>query len=1108
MSGGCKYVDLHVHTAYSIRDGVSKISDLIGRTKLLGRNALAITDHGNLSGTMEFYNECKKRGIKPILGCEVYVAATDRFDRKNSKDNMCYHLTLLAKNNDGWKNLCNLSSKSFIEGFYGQPRIDIELLKEYRYGIIALSGCSGGEVINKLLSEGYDEAKETARKFKNIFDEDFYLEVQRHGTPVENAATEDLKKLGGELNIKLVATNNVHYAIKEEACAQNVMKCMREGVQKRNADKCVLCNGACYIKSDEEMLELFADIPQALENSVKIADACNVTLKFEQCKLPAFHNNDKDSKTMLRKLAEEGLKQKYSEITEEVQQRLEYELQVICDRGFEDYFLIVREYIKYVKDLGYLVGPGRGSAVGSLISYLLGITAVDPLKHNLIFERFLNPGRKTLPDIDVDFEPEARDKVFEHLKELYGEEKVCKVVTFSMLGARQIIRDLSKCLKVNGETTCKILECVDNKVEYIRDLFKVKDKKFLELYNKDAEVKRIADLAVKLEGNPRQTSTHASAVIISDKSVQNYIPLEKRDDKIMSQFTFDNCEKIGLLKLDLLSLNYLTIIRNTMNLEGLEVNIEKIPMDDENVYEFLASGNTYGIFQMESKGMTEVIRKMRPRNLQELAAGISLYRPGPMNMIDEYIEKKDSADRIEYTHPDLKPVLEETFGCIVYQEQVMQICTRLAGYTLAEADVFRQIIKKKNVDEAKEEKAKFINGCIKKGIEKTVAEDIFKKIVKFAEYAFNKSHAVSYAMITYVTAYLKYYYSASYMATIMEAKYGSSEKFEKCVSEIKRLGIKLNPPDVNKSRVKFSTLNNEIFYGLSDILNVGEKLADAIVNERQKGEFSGLRNFVDRLSDKITKNSLQSLIMAGAFDFCGTRLSHIIAYEKLLKNTQNGLISEDNEDKTNYEKEFPEDLIKMLEKKLLKIPITQFSKNSKDGLFKTTELLNSKTLNKEYVHLNGIVEDVKVKLDRYNKNMSIFYLKDDFGKIRVSVFSEEFKKFGKYIYNGRKISLYGYLNIHAVYGNSLVADSLEIYKDNSIDDNYSVYIKVDKCDDSMIYKISQIILDFYGNSEVHLIINKENQRAVMNNKIAICKASIDRLSDLLGAENVFVYKKL
>lgn len=1106
MSGESLYVDLHVHTQYSIRDGIGKISDLVEKTKSMGRSALAITDHGNLSGTIEFYNECQRQGIKAILGCEVYVAATSRFDKSNSKDNVNYHLVLLARNNEGYKNLCQLSTLSYTEGFYNKPRIDIELLKKYREGIIALSSCSCGEVIAKLLSEEYDSVKKAAQKYRDIFGSDFYLEVQRHGTLSEDRVIDALKKISKELDIKLIATNDVHYVNKEDAYAQNVMLKMRDGVQNRNADKYVSGNGEHYIKDDYEMTKLFADIPEALANSVKVADECNVSLNFNQYKLPVFDSEDKSSEELLRELAEEGLKQRYDTITNEIRQRFEYEFEVISKRGFADYFLIVQEYVKYAKDLGYLVGPGRGSAVGSIIAYALDITAVDPLKYDLFFERFLNPGRETLPDIDVDFEPEAREKIIEHLKAVYGQDKVCRVATFAMLRARQITRDLTKCLKIDEKTTEKILDALDDKVSYFKELFETEDREFLNLYEHDEKVKRITDLALKLEGNTRQISTHASAVIISDKAVYNYVPLAKRDDTIITQFTFEDCEKLGLLKLDLLSLNYLTVIRKTIEFAGIDKDIGNISLDDKNVFDFIAAGNTFGIFQLEGEGMSEAIEQMKPSNLKELAAGISLYRPGPMEMIETYINNKKTQSEIKYQHPALKPILEETCGCIIYQEQVMQICTALAGYTLVEADTFRQIIKKKNTKEAEDERARFVSGCLENGIEKATAENIFEKIVKFAKYAFNKSHAVSYAIITYITAYLKYYYTASFMAALMEIRFGNTEKFEKCISESRKFNIKINCPDINRSQVKFSASKNEIFFGLSDISAIGEELAEKIIKERENGEFKSLSDFINRLSDVITMNKLKNLIKAGAFDFCGTRLKHLAVYEKMLKNAKNDKINEENGEETNCEREFSDDVIKFFEKQLLKFSVSKMGRDSEKDVFTTAELCNSKTMNRKYVHLDGTIKNIKHKLDRYQNRMCFFELEDDFGEIRVTVFSSKFNDFRKNIKAGNKISLYGYLSVSKVFRNSIQADSLRIYRDRSVDDDYGVYIKVSDFSEKTIDQVRRVIFEYMGYSKVRLTTDKKNQRVVMDDEILICKNSIDCLCDIFGEENVVVYK--
>ena len=821
MENTRNFTHLHVHTGFSLLDGSSKIKELVKKTKELGMDSIAITDHGVMYGCVEFYKAAKAEGIKPIIGCEVYVASKSRFDKENSPDNFYYHLVLLAENNKGYDNLIKIVSYGFKDGFYYKPRVDIELLEKYHEGIIALSACLAGPVARTIIRQGYDKAKEVALRYNNIFGENnFFLELQDHmdGSVDQQTVNQSLMRMHQETGIPLVATNDCHYISPEDAEAHDILLCIQTNTTVDEADRMRYEGGQYYVKSPEEMYSLFPYAHQACENTYKIAQRCNVEFEFGNYKLPVFDVPEgKTAVEYLSELALNGLKERYGEVTPKLKERLDYELSIIIQMGFVDYFLIVWDFIKYAKDNGISVGPGRGSAAGSIVAYSLRITDIDPIKYDLIFERFLNPERVSMPDIDIDFCYERRGEVIDYVRRKYGNDQVVQIVTFGTMAARNAIRDVGRALNIPYADVDRVAKMVPQELHITIEKALVKNPEFKEIYDTDPTVKHLIDMSMKLEGLPRHTSTHAAGVIISDRPVEDYVPLNLnvKDNAITTQYTMTICEELGLLKMDFLGLRTLTVIQNAFKeIErnyGLKFDGHNIDYADREVYDLISSGKTLGVFQLESPGMTSFMKELRPNNIEDIIAGISLYRPGPMDFIPKYIDGKNNPSHIKYTHPLLEPILRNTYGCIVYQEQVMQIVQELAGYSLGRSDMVRRAMSKKKADVMAKERENFINGlgdsvpgCVKNGISANIANTIFDEMTDFAKYAFNKSHAACYAVVAYQTAWLKTHYPAEFMAALMTSVQDRPDKIALYIANCKTMNIGILPPDINESLSNFS----------------------------------------------------------------------------------------------------------------------------------------------------------------------------------------------------------------------------------------------------------------------------------------------------------------
>ena len=895
------FAHLHVHTEFSLLDGSNKIKEYVSRVKELGMNSAAITDHGVMYGVIDFYREAKKQEINPILGCEVYVAPNSRFDREiTGGDDRYYHLVLLAENEEGYANLTKIVSKGFVEGYYYKPRVDKELLRKYHKGIIALSACLAGEVARFLTKGLYEEAKKTALEYQEIFGEgNFFLELQDHGIPEQGLVNQQLFKMSEETGIELVATNDIHYTYAEDAKPHDILLCIQTGKKLSDENRMRYDGGQYYVKSEEEMLRLFPYAKQALENTQKIADRCHVEIEFGVTKLPKYDVPDGyTSWEYLQKLCYEGLEKRYGDPSEELKERLSYELETIHQMGYVDYFLIVWDFIKYAKDHGISVGPGRGSAAGSIVSYCLEITTIDPIRYQLLFERFLNPERVSMPDIDVDFCYERRQEVIDYVTRKYGKDCVAQIVTFGTLAARGVIRDVGRVMDLPYAYVDSISKMIPQELGITIDKALKMNPDLKKLYDTDETVTNLIDMAKRLEGLPRHCSMHAAGVVICQKPVDEYVPLSRAaDGTITTQFIMTTLEELGLLKMDFLGLRTLTVIQNAVLLarrKQPELNINQIDYNDQKVLDYIGTGKTDGVFQLESAGMKGFMKELKPHNLEDVIAGISLYRPGPMDFIPQYIRGKNDSSSITYDCPQLEPILAPTYGCIVYQEQVMQIVRDLAGYSLGRSDLLRRAMSKKKAAVMEKERKIFIYGdeetgvpgCIKNGIDEQTANKIYDEMIDFAKYAFNKSHAAAYAVVSYQTAWLKYYFPVEYMAALMTSVIDNPSKVSEYIYACRQMNIKILPPDINKGEANFSVDGGDIRYGLAAIKSIGRPVIKAIVEDREElGLFQNLEDFITRLSAKniLNKRTIENLIKAGALDTLGgTRKQFMSIYVQIV----------------------------------------------------------------------------------------------------------------------------------------------------------------------------------------------------------------------------------
>ena len=1086
------FTHLHVHTEYSLLDGASRIKDLVSHAQKLGMESLAITDHGVMFGVIEFYRECLKQGIKPIIGCEVYTAARTRFDKDSEKDKRTGHLILLAENNVGYKNLMKIVSEGYRNGFYYKPRIDREVLAQYNDGIIALSACLAGKVQNHLLNGDYSSAKEEALAMEAIFGKgNFYLELQDQGLEEEARILPDMKRLHEETGIPFVATNDIHYVRQKDAFAQDVLMCIQTASTIDDPNRMRFANDQFYLKSEAEMRRIFANIPQACDNTQIIADRCNVTFTFGELHLPDFKAPDGlTNKEYLRKLCWEGLCNRYPEARNEdggewqkLQNRLDYELSTIENMGYVEYFLIVWDFINYAKSQNIMVGPGRGSAAGSIVSYTLRITDIDPIKYSLIFERFLNPERVSMPDIDIDFCAERRSEVIDYVTRKYGSDNVSQIVTFGTMKAKQAVRDVGRVLNVSYAETDAIAKAIPNALGMTLDKAMETSPDLKTMYDSDETVRQVIDSARAIEGMPRHASTHAAGVVISKAAVDEYVPLYMGDKGLATQFNMTTIEELGLLKMDFLGLRNLTTIRDALEMieanHGAKIDFSKMDYDDSKVYEAIAKGNTQGIFQLEAAGMTSFMKNLKPDCFEDVVAGISLYRPGPMASIPTYIENKKHPDNIQYIHESLAPILDVTYGCMVYQEQVMQIVRDLGGYSYGRSDLVRRAMSKKKMDVMLEEKEYFINGkldengnveiagCVRNGVPREAAEEIFNSMVSFAEYAFNKSHAAAYAVVAYETGYLKVHYPVEYMAALMTSVMGDSRSISNYMRNCQEMGIEVLPPDVNYSGKKFTVEDGKIRFGLLGIKNVGEQVIDAIIEAREeKGKFSDIFKLIENVDiHRMNKKAMESMIKAGALaSLSENRAAMLGIYESLIESAQSnakrnieGQLSlfqmaaetmdqSQNSNKLPDIKNFDKDVLMALEKEMLGVYITDHPlKEYEDRIRRVTSLtaqdladvleneengtISDKVQDGMKARMAGIITSKKNLITKNNKMMAFVDMEDLYGTVEVVVFPNVFERCANLIGEDTIIGVSGTINFKEGEMPKLLADNIVDLKD-------------------------------------------------------------------------------
>jgi DNA polymerase-3 subunit alpha len=1094
-------------------DGACKLDELVEQAVNFNMPAVALTDHGVMYGVIDFYKIAKEKGIKPIIGCEVYVTPDSRFEKKGQRGDL-FHLILLAKDFEGYKNLTKLVSLSFIEGFYYKPRVDKELLREYSKGLIALTSCLAGEIPTYILNNRIDKAKEAIREYLDIFGEDFYLELQDNGLEEQKYVNEMLIELSKEFNIPLVATNDVHYLNKEDAEIHDILLCIQTGSKLNDKDRLRFKTDEFYFKSEEEMSKIFGNIPEALENTIKIAEKCNLELPLNKVILPVFEVPEGETlDSYFERLCWEGARKRFGDnIPNHIKERLEYEISVIKQMGFSGYFLIVQDFVRYAKNKGIPVGPGRGSAAGSLVSYVLGITNIEPTRWGLIFERFLNPERITMPDIDIDFCFERREEVIDYVRNKYGKEHVAQIITFGTMAARASVRDVGRVLNVPYNEVDRIAKLIPPNSSIEEAL--QNSQELQNLVENNAQAKKIIDIAKRIEGHARHASIHAAGIVISKDPLMEYVPLQvMNSSEVVTQFPMTNLEELGLLKMDFLGLRTLTVIYDTLKKikenYGIDIDIDNLPLDDPKVYELLQKGETIGVFQLESRGMRNLLREIKPEKFEDLIAVLALYRPGPLGRLESYIKRKRGEEKVEYMHPSLEPILSETYGVIIYQEQVMEIAHRLAGFSLGQADVLRRAMGKKKPEVMEEQREIFVKGAKERGIPEEVAKDIFEDMAKFAEYGFNKSHSAAYAYVSYQTAYLKVYYPKEFMSSLLTSVRNNTSKLSKYIAEAKRMGIKILPPDINESMVYFTVTNEGIRFGLSAVKNVGEGVAIAIVNERENGKFKSILDFVKRLNSRvINKRALESLIKSGAFDsFELSRKSLLENIDKLLDSvqsskklpvTQASLIDTVELIKDpvimNTEEFTVEELMEM-EKEMLGLYV---SYDPQEELREISQKLFENTIDElvdvesgSWIIVPGILKNVREILDRKNQKMLFATLEDYTGEADITVFSSVYNKFKDILQEGKRV---------------VVGGKLEVDKDENEEKVKIMVEQVDELDGNvllinlnanrtyeLIYKIREILKNRKGLTPV--IIKLDNEKILISPEFWI-KWSEDIKKDL------------
>ena len=1149
------FTHLHVHTEYSLLDGSSKIGELAARAKELGMDSMAITDHGVMYGVIDFYRAARAAGIKPIIGCEVYVSPGSRFDRETVHgEDRYYHLVLLAENNTGYQNLMKIVSKGFVDGFYYKPRIDEEVMREYHEGIIALSACLAGEVPRYLEKGLYEEAKEAAKRHLEIFGEgNYFLELQDHGIPLQRQVNQGIMRLSKELNIPLVATNDCHYINADDWEAHDILLCIQTGKKVSDENRMRYEGGQYYVKSEEEMRQLFPYAPEAIENTHKIAERCNVEIEFGVTKLPRFDVPDGyDSWGYLNHLCDEGFALRYPDDDGTLRARLDYELGTIKSMGYVDYFLIVWDFINFAKSHGIAVGPGRGSAAGSIVAYCLKITDIDPIRYQLLFERFLNPERVSMPDIDVDFCYERRQEVIDYVVEKYGKDQVAQIVTFGTLAARGVIRDVGRVMDLPYSLCDQVSKMVPAELNITLDLALQKNPELKTLYESDEQVKKLIDMSKRLEGLPRHTSMHAAGVVISRTSIDEYVPLSRgADGTIVTQFTMTTLEELGLLKMDFLGLRTLTVIQDAVKMiekdYGVKLDLEHIDYDDKKVMDSLGTGKNEGVFQLESGGFKTFMKELKPTTLEDIIAGISLYRPGPMDFIPKYLKGKNDPASITYTCPQLEPILKPTYGCIVYQEQVMQIVRDLAGYTLGRSDLVRRAMSKKKAAVMAKERQNFVygnaeegvKGCIANGIDEKTANQIYDDMTDFAKYAFNKSHAAAYAVVAYQTAFLKFYYPKEFMAALMTSVMDNTTKVSEYILACRNMGIPILPPDINEGYSGFSVSGNGIRYGLSAIKSVGRAVVDVIIAERENGGlFKSLDDFVSRMSNKeVNKRTLESFIKSGALDTLpGTRKQKLIVSGDLLeskarekKTVMEGQLSffdlAAEEEKDNFQITFPnvgeydKQTLLAFEKETIGIyvsghPMEEYRELwEKNVTAKTSNFVvdeDGKTVveDNSNVVIGGMITSKKVKTTKTNQLMAFITIEDLVGTVEVLVFPKIYEKNRPSFTEENKVFVRGRASIGDDPVGKLICEEVIPFTD--IPNELWLQFENQAFYESHIDDVMAALRDSDGKDRVIMYLKEERKMRRLSENWAVLAGPdlLGRLYRILGEKNVKVVQKV
>ncbi len=1158
-----EFVHLHIHSEFSLLDGANRIKDLPVMAKELGMKSMSITDHGVMYGAIDFYKACKKEGIKPIIGCEVYVAPRRRFDKEPGIDNHYNHLILLAKNNQGYKNLSKLVSLGFTEGYYYKPRIDLEILEKYHEGLICLSACLAGSVNQALLNGQNEKAEEIALWHKKVFGEDYYIEIQNNGIKEQVLANQKLIQLARKLDIPLVATNDAHYLKREDAYNHEILLCIQTGKRMSDEDRMKFDTEELYVKSPEEMSEYFSAFPEAIENTVKIADKCNVEFEFGHTILPNYDVPPEypTHYDFLKKLCDDGLKKRYGENpSQEILDRAEYEIGIIKKMGYVDYYLIVWDFIHYAKSNGIPVGPGRGSGAGSILAYAIEITDIDPMKYGLLFERFLNPERISMPDFDVDFSDVDRQKVIDYVSEKYGHDHVSQIITFGTMAAKMVIRDVARVLDFPYAEADKLAKMIPTEIHITIPKALEQNKELKDLYDNDEQIHKLLDIAMALEGMPRQASTHACGVVITKDPVDTYVPLYVRDNQISTQYIMTTLEELGLLKMDFLGLRTLTVIKDTINLvkQNRRIDVEfDQEMSDPKVYKLWQDGSTSGIFQFESQGMTNFMKELKPDCLEDLIAGVSLYRPGPMDQIPRYIRGKQNPGHNEYTHPSLEPILNVTYGCMVYQEQVMQIVRDLAGYSLGRADLVRRAMGKKKLDVMAKEREVFINGqidengnievpgCVRNGIDAESANKIFDEMAEFAKYAFNKSHAACYAVVAYRTAYLKAYYPAEFMASMLNSFLGNLDKVPEYIDECKKMGIEILKPDINMSYSKFTVENGKIRFGLGSIKNVGLQPVDNIIKERtENGKFTGFADFCERMAgESVNKKCIESLIKAGTFsEFPETRATLIASFEGIIdaiqshnKKGMNGQVSmfdlgslneETNLDEIKYNfierHELNEKEMLSLEKEMLGIYVSGHPlEKIREQIIEKTNIssadmrkIDEQNMAEEVtekiqfhdgqtVKIAGVITSVKKKYTKNNKIMAFVNIEDLYGSAEIIVFEPTYLKAQDVLVEENIVMITGRLSIREDDSTKIVAQEIKNFGE---EESKVFIIDITNTTEEQKEKLRGAIKFFNGEQNNICVMVKVEEELKKCGAIYLNEEILNFFKQIVGSENC-TYKK-